>query len=275
MLAEAPNFSGLRVAAFESRRADEMARLIERLHGVARVSPSMREVPLGENPAAVDFAYRLMTGQIDIVLLLTGVGTRHLVAQVERHVDRDRFLAALSDVTTIVRGPKPLAVLKELGIEPTFRVPEPNTWREVLQLIDQHVNVANQSVAVQEYGLPNASLVAGLEARGATVRCDQGLPVGFAGGHTAAGSERAGDRGRRSRRRAVHVRASGGQRAADGRRLGLATAVREQLARLVVASIGPTTSETLRECELPVDIEPEHSKMGQLVAAAAARAPTC
>ena len=40
---------------------------------------------------------------------------------------------------------------------------------------------------------------------------------------------------------------------------------------VVVASIGPTTSEALRDAGLPVDIEPEHPKMGPLVAAAAAR----
>ena len=96
----------------------------------------MREVPIAENRAAIDFANRVMTGQIDIVIFMTGVGVRHLIAEVERHVDRGRFLAALSDVTTVARGPKPVAVLKELGLEPTVRVPEPNTWREVLATID-------------------------------------------------------------------------------------------------------------------------------------------
>jgi uroporphyrinogen-III synthase len=37
----------------------------------------------------------------------------------------------------------------------------------------------------------------------------------------------------------------------------------------VIASIGPTASETLRELGLPPDIEPEHPKMGQLVQAVA------
>ena len=33
----------------------------------------------------------------------------------------------------------------------------------------------------------------------------------------------------------------------------------------VVASVGPSTSETLRENNLPVDFEPSHPKMGFLV----------
>jgi len=168
-MTSASSLAGLRVVALESRRAAEMERLIERLGGTPAVSPSMREVAAAENPAAVDFANRLMSGQVDVVVLMTGVGTRHLVSQVQRHVDRQRFLTALADTITIARGPKPVAALKELDIQPSFRVPEPNTWRELLKTIDAEVPVANHVVAVQEYGKPNASLVAGLEARGATV----------------------------------------------------------------------------------------------------------
>jgi uroporphyrinogen-III synthase len=43
--------------------------------------------------------------------------------------------------------------------------------------------------------------------------------------------------------------------------------------KCLLASIGPTTSAALREVGLPVDIEPEHSKMGQLVAAIFEQAP--
>ena len=165
----AQGFAGLRVAAFESRRAGEMASLIERFGGVALVSPSMREVPIEENREAIDFANHIITGQIDIVIFMTGVGIRHLLAEVERHVDRRRLLESISDIATIARGPKPVAVLKELGLEPKYKVGPPNTWREVLALVDQSLNISQQVVGLVEYGVPNASLVAGLEARGARV----------------------------------------------------------------------------------------------------------
>jgi uroporphyrinogen decarboxylase len=35
--------------------------------------------------------------------------------------------------------------------------------------------------------------------------------------------------------------------------------------QMAVASVGPTTSEMLRECGFAVDIEPSHPKMGHLV----------
>ncbi|REK07501.1 MAG: uroporphyrinogen decarboxylase [Planctomycetota bacterium] len=263
-------FAGLRVAAFESRRSSEMAAMIERFGGVASVSPSMREVPIAENREAIDFAHRVITGQIDVFILMTGVGVRHLLAEVERHVDRQRFLEAISDIVTIVRGPKPTAVLKELGLKPTHRVPEPNTWREVLSTIDREgIHVAQQNVGLQEYGLPNASLVAGLEARGArvhTVRVYKwDLPVDVAPLEANVRAIAAGEID-------VAMFTSAHQvvnllRVAD--RLELGAALRDGLAAVMIASIGPTTSEALREFGLHVDLEPEHPKMGQLVAAAA------
>ncbi|MBS0210482.1 MAG: uroporphyrinogen decarboxylase [Planctomycetes bacterium] len=263
----------LRIASFESRRSAEMERLIERHGGLPLVSPSMREVPLDDNPDAVEFAHRLMAGQVDVVVLLTGVGLRHLVAQVERRVDRQRFLEALSDVTTVVRGPKPLSVMREFGIEPTVRVPEPNTWRELLKTIDRDVPVAELNVVVQEYGLPNVSLIAGLEARGARVRSIKvyhwELPVDTAPLEANLRALVAGQVDVAMFTSAHQV--ANVLRMAE--QLGLAEPVHEALQRVVVASIGPTTSDMLRECELPVDLEPEHGKMGQLVIAVAERGP--
>lgn len=157
-----PSFAQLRIAAFESRRADDVARMIERFGGVAHVSPSLREAPVERNPAAVDFALRLLTGQVDVLILLTGVGVKYFLEQVAPHCDRQRLLDALRDIPLVVRGPKPLAVLRELGVKPAHIVPEPNTWREILALLDAELPVANAQVAVLEYGVPNVSLIAGL-----------------------------------------------------------------------------------------------------------------
>jgi uroporphyrinogen decarboxylase len=266
------SFDNLRVASFESRRADETARMIERFGGVAYVSPSMREVPVEADGSVVEFAHRLITGQIDVVVLLTGVGTREMLSRSERRVDRQRFLDALSDVKTVVRGPKPLAVLKEIGITPTVIVPEPNTWREVLATIDAKLAVTNLTVAVQEYGVPNVSLVAGLEARGAIVESFKvyrwDLPEDVT--PLRANVERLAT-GEidvalfTSAQQVVHV-------LRVAREMELETPVREGFARAVVASVGPTTSEMLIANSLPVDFEPSHPKLGHLVTETAAQA---
>jgi uroporphyrinogen decarboxylase len=259
------NFAGLRIASFESRRAAEMERMIEKLAGVPHVSPSLREVAVAEQRPVIDFANHLITGQIDIVLFLTGVGIRQLLEHIDRHVDQQRFLDALADVKTVVRGPKPLAVMRELGIAPTLQVPEPNTWREVLATLDAHLPVANQTLAIQEYGVPNVSLVAGLEARGARVVSVQvyrwDLPEDM--GPLEENIRRVGD-GEidaclfTSAQQVIHLLQVAQQ-------MGVEAELRTGLRRVVIASIGPTTSEMLRKLGLAVDFEPSHGKMGQLV----------
>ncbi len=266
-----PNFDGLRVAAFESRRADDMERLIERHGGEPHVSPSMREIAVDTPTEAIDFANRLITGQIDIVIVMTGVGFQYLLQVVERHVDRERFLTSLADITTIARGPKAAVVMNKAGVSPTYRAQEPNTWREILQLIDESLPIANQKIALQEYGKTNPSMVAGLEARGAEVIGVKvyrwGLPEDAQPLEDNVKAIAAGERDVAlftSTHQIVNMIQVAEQ-------LDVLSDLQTQLERMVVASIGPTTSEMLRDLDMPVDLEPEHSKMGQLVVAAAER----
>jgi uroporphyrinogen decarboxylase len=272
MPSEVPSFANLRVASLESRNAAEIARLIEKFGGRPFVSPSMREVPIEQNREAIDFANRLITGGIDVMIFLTGVGFRHLLAAVEKHVDRQRYLDALSDITTICRGPKPVAAMAEVGLKPTHRVPEPNTWRELLATIDGGIGIANHNVGLQEYGITNRSLIAGLEARGArvvNVKVYQwDLPVDTKLLEDNIRAIIAGERD-------VLIFTSAHQVAnllRMAQQLGLEQPLRDALKSLAIASVGPTTSEMLRDHELPVDIEPEHPKMGPLIAAAAEKA---
>jgi uroporphyrinogen decarboxylase len=157
-----------------------------------------------------------------------------------------------------------------LEIRPSFIAPEPNTWREVLQTIDLYVPIANLTVAVQEYGNPNVSLVAGLEARGARVVSikvySYELPAdtrpleanirAIAAGEIDLALFTSAHQVTNLLRMAVQ--------------LGLVDELRQGFRKTVVASIGPTTTEMLQEHELPVDLEPEHPKMGHLVSEAAA-----
>src|SRR5262249_8236898 len=106
------------------------------------------------------------------VIFLTGVGTRHLAQAIEAVCPRDQLVTALSKIKVVARGPKPVAVLREFGVPVSLAVPEPNTWREVLEALDGNsvqVPLRGKRVAVQEYGVPTPDLYAGLKLRGADV----------------------------------------------------------------------------------------------------------
>ena len=106
-------FVGLRVLALESRRAQELAKLISNYGGEPVVAPAMREVPLDSNTEALSFAEALLAGQFDMVIFLTGVGTRAVLGVAEAKHPREALIATLRRVKVVPRGPKPIAVLRE------------------------------------------------------------------------------------------------------------------------------------------------------------------
>ena len=265
------DFGGLRVVAFESRMAAETARLIERNGGRAIIAPAMREVPLDDNPAALDFADRLLTGEIDIAIFLTGVGVRALFQVMETRHPRPTLVAALGRIVTVVRGPKPLAALRELGLQPSLEAPEPNTWRELLAALTAKCELRGKRVALQEYGVSNRDLVSALEARGAdvtivpvyrwTLPTDRG-PLNDALHAIAEGNAD------------VALFTSSNQvtnvmQVAEAE--GIGDAVKRGLGAMVIGSVGPVCSGELRARGIPADVEPGHPKLGHLIKETAQR----
>src|SRR5262249_8945536 len=101
-------FDGLRVLSLESRRSAEIEKLIRARGGEVFVAPSMREVPLANNPQAFEFAARLSQGNFDMVVFLTGVGARLLKDAIATRQNPADFIEALRKIAVVVRGSKPL-----------------------------------------------------------------------------------------------------------------------------------------------------------------------
>src|SRR6266446_4146687 len=265
-------FANLTVVAFESRLARETATLIERYGGRPLIAPSMREVPLDENPAALEFGQKLLANQIDVAIFLTGVGVRALVRVLDGRLPRKDLTDALARITTVVRGPKPAAAMRELGLEPSISIPEPNTWREVLSSVSAAIQLKGRNIAVQEYGVSNHDLIAGLEARGARV---MRVPV-----YRWALPEDRGPLFSALREIAQHhadvalftsaTQVTNVLQIADAD--GIVDAVRDGFRSMVIGSVGPVCTQALKSRGIHVDIEPEHPKLGHLVKTVASRA---
>jgi uroporphyrinogen decarboxylase len=268
------SFEGRQVAALESRRAAEMQSLIRSYGGDPLVAPSMREVPLEENPDALAFAQRLAAGEVDAVIFLTGVGTLTLMQALETRYNREEIVDALSHVVTVARGPKPVKALRDLGVPVMMTVPEPNTWRELLETLEAEprgLDLSGARVWVQEYGVPNEALLEGLRNRGAVVNR---VPV-----YRWAMPEEMGPL------RDAVTRIAAGQapvilftnatqvdhllKVAAG--MDVEPLLRQSLSRMAVCSIGPTCTEAMDYFGIPADLEPQHPRMGHLVREAAER----
>ena len=266
------NFKGLRVLALESRRAQEIAKLITNCGGEPLVAQSVLEIPLQSNQEALEFADSLRNGRVDMIIFMTGAGVRALARAVESICPREQLSSLLNKVAVVARGPKPVAALREMGVRISLSVPEPNTWRDLLAMLDEKIDafpLQGRRVAVQEYGVSNPELSAGLEERGAGVTPVRiygwALPEDISPLQQAITAIIRGE---------VHVMlvASSVQvrhlfQVAES--MNVQNALHQALARVVIVSIGPLTSEEVRGRGLNVDIECTHPKMGFLVQEAA------
>ena len=265
------SFAGLRVLSLESRRATEIEALIRRLEGDPFVAPSVRERALEQHGEAVRFVERLESGGFDMLICMTGAGLVFFRDAAGAHMPLERFAAALRRVTVVSRGPKPLPVLRALRVPVEVVIPEPNTWKEIVDAVAAR---AKRQIAVQEYGRPNPEMNAALERLGARV-----TPIAIYRWELPEDLAPLREAARRLAARECDVVMFTSSIQLDhllelARKEGLEDLVLKTLNEdVAVASVGPVMTATLEAHGIVPDIVPQHPKMWALVKAAAELAP--
>lgn len=259
-------FAGLRVLSLESRRAKEMEALIRREGGEPFVAPSVQERALDDHGEAIHFLERIEAGEFEMLICMTGSGLAFFRDQLATHSPPERLTAALHRVRIVSRGPKPLPLLRELGVRADVVIPEPNTWREIVDAVRSR---PERRILVQEYGRPNPEMNAALDLLGATITPmvvyrwefpEDMEPLRLAARQLA---------GRQfdvvlftSSIQLDHLMMTAGDLAVQDQ---VRSALKEFTA---VASVGPVMTTSLLAAGLPVDVVPVHPKMAALVKAA-------
>jgi uroporphyrinogen-III synthase len=265
--------AGLRVALFESRFGGEFANLVRKQGAEPLLGPALVEAPLALGPELRSFVAALRAGEVDVFMVLTGVGNRKLVELLAAVMPAEELRHCLSRCVVAARGPKSVFALRELGVKPQVVAPEPHTWQTLLAALAEQLDVAGKRVALQQYGVPHERLTRALEQRGASVvqvpvyrwqlPSDTGplqhvieeLCQGRVDALLFTAGPQAG----------ALVEVAG--------RMGSEETLRQALGRVALGSVGPSCSEAMRSLDLEPDFEPEHGKMGHLVLLAAQRVP--
>jgi len=248
-----------------------MASLLERNGLRALVAPVMKEVPLAPTHESEAFAKALREGTLDVVVLLTGVGTRALAAMLEPALPRTELAQRLSSLVVAARGPKTVAALKELGVTGYLVAPEPFTWDLLVETLAARTPLHGKRVVVQEYGVPHPRLLAALGEHGAIASSlsvyKWTLPDDVAPARAAIDALLRGEA-----EAALFTSAPQIDHLLEiAEAAGVRDALLAALDRAVVGSVGPTCSERLRARGVPPDVEPAHAHMGQLAKAVAER----
>jgi len=259
---------GARLALLEARRSTELAELVRKLGGVARSVPAVREVPhLEQVPAFLD---ELHAGRFEVAIFLTGVGAARLLREAERLQRLDQTVAALRSLTTVCRGPKPSAVLRQFDVPVTIRALEPHTTKELLEALAQ-VPLDGRAIALLHYGERNEALADALRARGAILEelClyEWQLPEDVAPLATLVHDIVDGGIDAVAVTSQIQCRHLFAVAEANGLSDQLAEALRT---RIIVAAIGPVCVEALKHYGVTPQVVPSQAKMGYLVTELAA-----
>jgi uroporphyrinogen-III synthase len=249
------SLQGRTIALAEGRQLEELAQMLEKEGATALRCPMVSILDAPDDAPVLAWLQELRAGRFDWVVLLTGEGLRRLVGFAERAGWRPEVIDALGRTKTITRGPKPVRALKEIGLSPTLIAEAPTTEGVIASLRNQELR--GRTVGVQLYAATNPPLGAFLESAGATVRTV--LPYVYA---PAADADRVVD--------LIEQMAGGGVAAicftsspqvdrlfevAAARKLE--EALRQGLARVRVAAVGPVVAENLRQHGREPDICPE------------------
>src|SRR5262249_52751167 len=121
---------------------------------------------LTQNEQVFAWAEQLFAGEFDMLVVMTAVGLGYLRDILNSRYPREAFTDALRKITIVSRGPKPVALLQEMGVPNRIMIPEPNTWKEIVPVIAKR---PERRITVQEYGRKNSEFIAALERLGAQV----------------------------------------------------------------------------------------------------------
>jgi uroporphyrinogen-III synthase len=255
------------VAITEHRFTKELAALFERFGAKVFACPVLEERKVENRSELQAFVRDVASGNQDVMIFLTGVGAKFLVAEAETMGLKDQFLAGLGKGMVVVRGPKPVAALRQFGVRIDV-IPQTPTTEGVIEALGGK-DLKARRVGVQLYGTPNPTLVSALESKGASVMpvhvYDYGVIADPSVVKTLVNKLDGGDIQAIAFTSAPQVRVLfdlAGQ-------LGISDALERALNNVVIASIGEVTNRALTERGLSANVVPGQSKMGSLAQAVA------
>jgi uroporphyrinogen-III synthase len=262
--------SGRTVALPETRELDRLAQLLVEEGATTLRCPLVAIKDAPDQKPIEAWLRALAAGGMDDLVFLTGEGLRRLFAAADRIGLRAEVVAALSRARRITRGPKPARALKEVGLSSDIPAAVPTSAGVIDEL--RALDLRGRRVGVQLYGEePNRPLIDFLIGAGAQVSTVAPYIYASASDDAAVADLIAALADAR-------VDAIAFTSASQVDRLwqvAAATAaearLRDGLARVRVAAIGPIVDEALAARGVRIDVMPEKAfVMRRLVDALAA-----
>jgi uroporphyrinogen-III synthase len=160
--------NGRTVALAEGRQLEDLARMLETEGASVLRCPMLAIVDTPDETSVLEWLADLEGGRLETIILMTGEGLRRLRGFAQRAGREEHLLASLGRTSIVSRGPKPVQALKQIGLTASL-VASPATTDGVIAAL-RTLGLQGQMVGVQLAGAENPTLVGFLESAGATVR---------------------------------------------------------------------------------------------------------
>ncbi len=249
------SLQGRTIALAEGRQLEDLAQMLEKEGASVLRCPMLKIFDHPDSEPVVAWLRDLVAAKFTHVILLTGEGLRRLLGFAERAGVREPVVAALGKAKIIVRGPKPVQALREIGLAP-YKIAAVPTTEGVIATLNQE-SLRQATVGVQLYSESNRPLTDNLVSAGASVF--PVVPYVYA---PAADGNRVADLLRKMADGQVDaiVFTSSPQidrifETAD--ELKMHDVLEQGLRRVKIAAVGPIVKEKLLEKKARVDIMPE------------------
>jgi uroporphyrinogen-III synthase len=258
---------GLTFLVPESRELDLFAGMLEEEGADAIRCPLVAILDVEDAAPVEAWLKRLVAGEFDDLVLFTGEGLRRLLAHAERLGHREKAIAALSRLRTIVRGPKPVRVLREIGLNPGVSAATP-TSQGVIQKLSA-LDLKGRTVGVQLYPGESGELADFLTAAGAEVAAV--TPYRYASQIESDAVESAIRKMAAGEIDVVAFTSSPQvQRLIEvARARGIEDELRRGLARACIAAVGPVVAASIEALGATVSVQPKSFHLKPLIAAIA------
>lgn len=250
---------GRAIVILENRAGDQMTHAVERRGARALWIPVLDEVP-DMDPGEIAATIASHRAQpFELAVFQTGVGTRALFEAAARGGLDGALRDLLAQAKVAARGPKPSAVLRGQKVRIDYSAADPYTTDELLAAIPLET-LRGKRVLVQRHGESNQALHDALAGHGAQI---EELPL-YRWQRREDNIVHLLDTLSREPVDAVVFTSMAQVHALFAGDVAQRAALRAELAKPMVCSIGPVCSAALREAGVAVGLEPSPPKLGAL-----------
>lgn len=159
---------GITVAITASRRASELANLVQKFGGIPYIVPTIgikNNKPL--NSECDQFIETISNDKMHFFIFMTGVGVFNLFQNLQKSHRLNTVNEKLQDTIVIARSNKPKMELRKFGIKTNY-VPNINTIEGIFNLLNSF-DVKNKNIGILWHGDSSDPFKKKLESRGANV----------------------------------------------------------------------------------------------------------